>query len=386
MPHLTTPAAVAFARPSIGVDEIDEVVATLESGWLTTGPRVEAFERRFADYIGAPHAVAVNSCTAALHLSLLAAEVGPGDEVITTPLTFCATANAVIHTGAAPVFADIDPVTMNLDPAAAAAAVTPRTRALLPVHFAGRPADVLAFGRLARRHQLRVIEDAAHAVEAVAAGLKIGTTAEFTCFSFYATKNLTTGEGGMVTTASADAAARLRVAALHGMSRDAWRRYAQGGSAQYDVVMAGFKYNMMDVQAAIGLRQLARLYGMHDRREAICRRYDEAFADLPLTLPAPPDAGMVHARHLYTVLVDERLCGVSRDRLQAQLADAGIGTAIHFKALHLHSYYADRFALRRGMFPGAEFVSDRTLSLPLSAALTDEEVDRVIEAVRERVR
>ncbi|HEY7791063.1 MAG TPA: DegT/DnrJ/EryC1/StrS family aminotransferase [Vicinamibacterales bacterium] len=396
MPHLAArrstakparqEAPVAFARPSLGTDEIDEVVATLQSGWLTTGPRVARFEERFRSLVGARHAVAVSSCSAALHLSLLAAGIGPGDEVITTPLTFCATANAIIHAGATPVFADVDRVTMNLDPSAAAAAVSPRTRAVLPVHFGGRPVDVRAFRRLSQRHGLALIEDAAHAVEAVAGGQRIGTTADFTCFSFYATKNLTTGEGGMVTTDSGEAAARIRTAALHGLSRDAWRRYEIGGAAHYDVVMAGFKYNMMDLQAAIGLRQLDRLDEMHDRREAIGRRYDEGLADLPLTLPSLPDLGMVHGRHLYTVLVDEASCGWSRDGLQAALATEGIGTAIHFTALHLHSYYQERFALARGRFPHAEFISDRTLSLPLSASLSDEEVDRVIDTVRRLVR
>jgi dTDP-4-amino-4,6-dideoxygalactose transaminase len=211
---------------------------------------------------------------------------------------------------------------------------------------------------------------------------RIGAIGDLTCFSFYATKNLTTGEGGMVTTDSAEAAARIRTAALHGLSRDAWRRYETGGAAHYDVTMAGFKYNMMDLQAAIGLRQLDRLDAMHDRRDSIWRRYDEALAHLPLTRPAPPDPGMVHARHLYTVLVDEERSGWSRDGLQAALAAEGIGTAIHFTALHLHSYYQQRFGLRRGQFPHAEYISDRTLSLPLSASLTDNEVDRVIATVR----
>ncbi|MDE3155857.1 MAG: DegT/DnrJ/EryC1/StrS aminotransferase family protein [Acidobacteriota bacterium] len=386
---MTTTAAsapVSFARPSIGAGEIAEVIDTLESGWLTTGPRVQAFERRFAEYVGAPHALAVSSCSAALHLSLLAAGAGPGDEVVTTPLTFCATANAVIHTGATPVFADIDPVTMNLDPAAAAAAVSPRTRVLLPVHFGGRPVDVPAFTALARDRGLLVVEDAAHAAEAVVAGRKIGTTADFTCFSFYATKNLTTGEGGMVTTASEEAATRMRVASLHGMSRDAWRRYEHGGPADYEVVMAGFKYNMMDLQAAIGLHQLARLDQMLARREQIWRQYDDGLADLPVTRPVPPDAGMVHARHLYTILVDRDVCGRSRDELRARLAAEGIGTAIHFTALHLQPFFRERFGLRRGQFPNAEFVSDRTLSLPLSASLADAEVARVIDAVREALR
>lgn len=383
MAPVTAPAFVSFARPSIGPAEIAEVVATLESGWLTTGPRVAAFERAFARYVGAPHAVAVNSCTAALHLSLLAAGVGPGTEVVTTPLTFCATANAIIHAGGTPVFADVDPQTMNLDPAASEAAITERTHALLPVHFGGRPADVDRFAALARARGLRVIEDAAHAVESVAAGRKIGTTADFTCFSFYSTKNLTTGEGGMVTTASAEDADWMRVASLHGLSRDAWQRYAADGRPQYDVVMAGFKYNMMDLQAALGLHQLARLQEMGARRAALWQLYDDALADLPLLFPWPVGAGTVHARHLYTVLVDEALSGWTRDRLQQALADRGIGTSVHFRALHLHPYYAERYGLRRGQFPEAERISDQTLSLPLSAALTDQEVERTILALRE---
>jgi dTDP-4-amino-4,6-dideoxygalactose transaminase len=359
-----------------------EVQATLESGWLTTGPRVKLFEQQFAAYVGAPHAVAVNSCTAALHLALVAAGVGPGDEVVTTPLTFCATANTIVHVGATPVFADIDPRTMNLDPAAAAAALSPKTRALLPVHFAGRPVNVRAFREISDRAGLALVEDAAHCVEGIARGKRIGTTADFTCFSFYATKNLTTGEGGMLTTASAQAADRIRIAALHGMSRDAWARYSGGGAVDYDVVMPGFKYNMMDLQAAIGLHQLARIEEHLRRREAIWAAYDEGFADLPIERPAPVEFGSRHARHLYTILVDPEHCGLDRSALSAALAARGVATSLHFKALHLHSYYAERFGLARGQFPQAERVSDQTLSLPLSPAMTDDEVAHVIEQVR----
>jgi dTDP-4-amino-4,6-dideoxygalactose transaminase len=376
---------VPFAPPAIGNHEIDEVVATLESGWLTTGPRVRKFEEAFAVYVGAPYAVAVNSCTAALHLSLIASGVGPGDEVVTTPLTFCATANTIVHTGATPIFADIERDTMNVDPAAAADVVTERTRALLPVHFAGRAADTPALAALATSRRLTLIEDAAHAVETVSALGKVGSTADFTCFSFYATKNLTTGEGGMVTTTSAEHADRLRVASLHGMSRDAWSRYLPGARADYDVVMPGFKYNMMDIQAAIGLHQLAGLEERLRRRDAIWQRYVNGLDQLPLTLPAPAEQSTRHARHLFTVLVDEASCGIGRDALQQALRARGISTSVHFRALHLQPFYAERFGLRRGMFPQAEFVSDRTLSLPLSAALSDAEVDAVIDAVVDAV-
>lgn len=376
-----SPARVPFSPPSIGEGEIDAVVAAMRSGWLSTGPRVREFERAFADYVGADHAVAVNSCTAALHLALLASRVGPGDEVITTPLTFCATANVVVHTGATPVFADVDPVTWNLSAPAVSAATTTRTRAVVPVHYAGRPVDMAGMREAAARTGLTVIEDAAHAVETVSGGEKVGTTADFSCFSFYATKNLTTGEGGMLTTASAEAARFARVAALHGMDRDAWARYSPGGTPHYDVVMPGYKYNMMDLQAAIGLRQLARLDEHLRRREAVWRTYDEAFAGLPLTRPAPVAPGDRHARHLYTVLVEPE-SGWTRDGLVAAMAAEGVTASIHFRALHLHPYYANRFGFMRGMFPHAERVSDRVVSLPLSAGMTDDDAVRVIEVVR----
>ncbi|HET9371601.1 MAG TPA: DegT/DnrJ/EryC1/StrS family aminotransferase, partial [Vicinamibacterales bacterium] len=295
---MSSPAVsvVPFAPPEIGPGEIAEVVATLESGWLSTGPRVHRFERAFADYVGAPHAIALNSCTAGLHLALLAAGIGPGDEVITSPLTFCATANVVLHAGATPVFADVDPDTGNLDPAAAEAAITPRTRAIMPVHYGGLPADVDAFAAIAARYGLRTIEDAAHCVEGIASGRKIGTTADYTCFSFYATKNLTTGEGGMVTTASAAGAERIRIASLHGMTRDAWSRYQRPGRVAYDVITPGFKYNMTDLQAAIGLHQLRAIDGHYERRSAICAQYDDAFAELPIGRFVDPPAGTRHAR------------------------------------------------------------------------------------------
>jgi dTDP-4-amino-4,6-dideoxygalactose transaminase len=382
----TTSSIVPFAPPDLGSGEIAEVVATLESGWLTTGPRVASFERRFADYVGAPHALAVNSCTAALHLSLLACGVEAGDEVVTTPLTFCATANVIVHAGGTPVFADIDPVSCNLDPRAVAAALTHRTRVILPVHYAGRPADMESFLSIATTCGLRIVEDAAHCVEGAIDGQHVGSIGDFTCFSFYATKNLTTGEGGMVTTSDEQAASFMRTASLHGMSRDGWTRYAPGGSPHYDVVTAGFKYNMMDLQAAIGLHQLARIDMMHARRAAICARYDEELAGLPLALPVPVDAGVVHARHLYPVILDETAAGISRDTLHARLRAHGISTSVHFRAVHLHPYYQDRFGFRRGMFPIAESVSDTTLSLPLSAAMTESAVDRVIEACHDVLR
>jgi dTDP-4-amino-4,6-dideoxygalactose transaminase len=373
---------VEFSRPAIGPAEYAAVVDAMKSGWLSCGPKVKEFETAFAAFVGSRHAVAVNSCTAALHLSLLAAGIGPGDEVVTTPLTFCATTNAILHVGATPVLADIDPVSMNLDPAAAEAALTPRTRALLPVHYGGRPADMRALRALAKRHALTLIDDAAHCVDAMIDGERIGTLADFTCFSFYATKNLTTGEGGMITTASRERADWLRMAGLQGMSKDAWARYSRSVDGLYEVVMAGFKCNMTDTQAAMGLVQLRRLPEMQARRSEIWRRYDEAFADLAVTRPADPPPGTTHARHLYTLLVDPSRAGCTRDRVREFLKERGIGTSVHFTALHLFPFYADRLGVCRGMFPEAELVSERTVSLPFTSALSDAEVDRVIDGVR----
>ena len=381
----TVPAApVRFAPPVVGQAEIDEVVATLQSGWLSTGPRVKQFEQAFAAYVGSPHAVALNSCTAALHLALLAMKVGSGDEVVTTPMTFCATANVVIHTGATPRFADIDPVTWNLSAEAAAAAMTSRTRAVVPVHFGGRPVDVAAFRALADRHRVALIEDAAHAVEAVSAGRKIGATADFTCFSFYATKNLTTGEGGMLTTSSDAAAAFVRTASQHGISRDGWSRYRATGAPHYEVLFPGYKYNMMDLQAAIGLHQLAGLATRMTRRAAVWAIYDEGLADLPLARPAPVPAGDVHARHLYSVLVSPD-SGWTRDALMTHLAAEGIATSLHFQALHLQPYYRERYHFTRGMFPVAEQVSDQVMSLPLGGGMTDDEAWTVVGALRRAI-
>jgi dTDP-4-amino-4,6-dideoxygalactose transaminase len=342
---------------------------------------VKRFEEAFAAYVGARHAVAVNSCTAALHLSLIAAGIGPGDEVVTTPLTFCATANVIVHTGATPVFADIDPATGNIDPDAIFAALTPRTRAVLPVHYGGRPVDVEAIRAIARRRHLVVIEDAAHCIEGATAGEKIGRTADFTAFSFYATKNITTGEGGMVTTDLSDAADRMRVASLHGMTKNGWSRYERGRAVDYDVLMAGFKYNMSDLQAALGLHQLAAIDRHLVRRRAIAARYDAGLAALPIDRFAPVPSGTTHAHHLYTILVDGR-AGRSRDDVADALAAEGISTSVHFPPVHLHGFYRDRYGFREGQFPHAERIARHVLSLPMSPAITDAQVDRVVAAVR----
>jgi dTDP-4-amino-4,6-dideoxygalactose transaminase len=374
---------LVFGAPALGEEEIAEVVATLRSGWIGTGPKVARFERDFAAYVGAPHAVALASCTAALHLSLLAAGIGPGDEVITTPLTFCATANAILHAGATPVFADCDAATLCLDPARVEARVTKRTKAILPVHFAGRLCDVDALGELAARHGLLVIEDCAHAIETRGAdGRHAGRYGALGAFSFYVTKNVTTAEGGMVVTENHDLAGRIKRLALHGMSADAWKRFSDDGYRHYDVVEAGFKYNMTDVQAALGIHQLARVEAGLRRREEIWRRYDEAFAELPLELPPGAAPGTRHARHLYTLRVEEGRCLLPRDGFLAALHAEGIGAGVHYRALSEHAFYRRTLGVAPGDAPAAEDAGRRIFSIPLSAGLHDEDVDDVITAVR----
>lgn len=373
---------LVFGRPQIEQDEIDEMLDSIRSGWLGTGPKVARFERDFAAYTGARHAIAVSSCTAALHLALLAAGVGPGDEVITTPMTFCATVNAIIHTGAQPVLVDVRGDTMNIDADLIEAAITERTRGILPVHFAGRPCDMDAITEIARRRGLWVIEDAAHCIEGVYRGRKVGTIADATCFSFYSTKNVVTGEGGMLTTDNDEWATRIKMYALHGMTKDAWARYSDEGFKHYQVVAPGFKYNMMDLQAAMGIHQLRRVGRNSARREEIWSRYDEAFADLPAQLPAMPESDTVHARHLYTLLVDLSRLRVDRDGVLNALQAENIGCGVHYVGVHLHPYYREAFGFRADVYPKATSISARTVSIPFSAALSDEDVADVIAAVR----
>lgn len=374
---------IVFGAPDIGDEEIREVVSTMESGWLGTGPRVAAFEAQMAGYKGvaAAQVAAVNSCTAALHLSLVAANIGPGDEVITTPLTFCATVNAILHAGATPVLADVDPVTMNIDPARIEEKITPRTKALLPVHFAGMPCDMDALCAIAEKHQLLLIEDCAHAIESTYRGRAAGTFGDFACFSFYVTKNVTTGEGGMVIARDLDRIGRVKTLALHGMTRDAWKRFSDSGYKHYQVVECGFKYNMMDLQAAIGLHQLKRVDSAWQRRQEIWNRYQAAFAGLPVTLPAPTPDHVRHAYHLYTVLVDEARCGLSRDAFLEAMTAQGIGVGVHYLALPEHPYYQGSLGWRPEDTPHASAIGRRTASLPLSSKLSDADVSRVISAV-----
>lgn len=375
---------VIFGAPLIEQPEVEEVLACMRSGWLGTGPRVAQFERDFAAYKASTpaHVAAVNSCTAALHVSMVAAELEPGSEVITTPLTFCATVNAIVHAGLTPVLADVDPVTQCIDPAAIEAAITPRTRAILPVHFAGRPCDMDAILAIAQKHGLLVIEDCAHAIETEYKGRKAGTFGDFGCFSFYATKNVATGEGGMILGRDERLIARAKVLALHGMSKDAWHRFGDKGYKHYQVVDVGFKYNMMDLQAAIGLHQLARVEANWRKRQVIWQQYTKAFADLPLGLPAPPEPGTRHAHHLYTVSINEAHSGVSRDVFLDAMNARRIGTGVHYLSLPEHPVYQQRFGWRPEQWPHAARIGRETVSLPLSPKLSDVEVERIIEAVR----
>ncbi len=374
-----------FHRPWIDDDEVAAVADTLRSGWLTTGPRTLEFERAFAAYVGARQAVAVSSGTAALHLALEAAGVGPGDEVITSVYTFTATAAVVLHLGARPVLVDVRPDTLTMDPAEVERRITPRTRAIIPVHLAGLPADMDAIVDLAGRHDLRVVEDAAHALPARHHGRPVGAIGDLTAFSFYAGKNITTGEGGMLTTDVEEYAARARRQRLHGLSQDAWRRYGEGGSWYYEVGAPGFKCNMADLNAALGLQQLRKLDRFHAIRCAHARRYRQGLGDLPeLTLPAAP-AGLQHAWHLYIVRLDLERLRLDRNAFVAHLRQANIGASVHFIPLHLHPYYRGAFGYRPEDFPRALRAYQRAVSLPLYPRMTEDDVADVIQAVREIV-
>lgn len=371
-----------FGSPLIEQPEIDEVVDSLKSGWLGTGPKVHKFEEMFRSYKGIKHAMALSSCTAALHLSMIVVGIKPGEEVILPAMTFAATANAVVYAGGVPVFADCSKETMNVDPEDIERKITKKTKAVIVVHFAGRPCEMDAIMEIARKHGLIVIEDCAHAIEAEYHGKKTGTLGDIGCFSFYATKNIVTGEGGMAVTDNKKYADKIKVLALHGMSRDAWSRFSDEGYKHYQVVRAGFKYNMMDIQAAIGIHQLPRIDKYRERRREIWNRYNEAFKGLPVFTPAPDGPDTRHAYHLYTLLLDCDNLKLTRDEFLNGMTKQNIGVGVHYIALHLHPYYQKTFGCKRGDFPNAEWVSDRTVSIPLSAKLTDQDAEDVIEAVK----
>lgn len=376
---------IIFGSPLIEEAEIEEVVACLRSAWIGTGPRVAQFEADVAAYKGVSQAVALNSCTAALHLSLLVANLKPGDEVITTPLTFCATVNAIIHAGATPVLADVDFATMNIDPVEIERRITPRTRAIVPVHFAGRACDMDAIMSIANKHNLKVIEDCAHAIETEYKGRKAGTFGDFGCFSFYSTKNIVTGEGGMVLAKREEDIARLKVLGLHGMSKDAWKRFGDEGFKHYQVVECGFKYNMMDMQAAIGIHQLKRVEAYWQRRSQIWQYYMEAFAGLPIGLPALVEANTRHAYHLYTILIDKEKTGVSRDQFLDHMTAEGIGVGVHYLSLPEHPYYQQTFGWKPEDYPNAMRIGRQIVSLPISAKLAETDVSDVVKSVKKAI-
>lgn len=368
-----------FSPPMIDDDEIQEVVDSLRSGWITTGPKCRQFEESFAARIEAPGALALNSCTAALHTALAVLGVGPGDEVITTTMTFCSTVGVIEHVGATPVLVDVEPDTLNMDPARVAEAVSDRTKVILPVHYAGHPCDMDAIRSLAITHGIEIVEDAAHALPARYKDRWIGQADNPACFSFYATKNLTTAEGGMLT-GSPDFIEKARVASLHGMSRDAWKRYDKGGSWYYEVVMPGFKYNMPDIMAAMGLAQLRKLERMQERRQQAWLRYEQELSGLPLLLPTiRPE--VESARHLFPIRVTAD-APLGRDELFDALAQANIGTSVHFIPIHRHPYYREKYGWREDMFPVADEAFTRVLSLPMHGGLSDDDIMDVVAAVR----
>ncbi|MBI9079592.1 MAG: DegT/DnrJ/EryC1/StrS family aminotransferase [Pseudodesulfovibrio sp.] len=382
MPVRSKDNFLVFGSPRIEQAEIDEVVASMKSGWLGTGPKVAQFEKDFSAYLDNGYAAACNSCTAALHLSLVALGLKPGDEVITTPMTFCASINAIIHAGCTPVLADIDPVTQNIDPESVRAKITGRTKAILPVHFAGRACDMDALMAIANEHDLKVVEDCAHAIETTYKGKHAGTFGNFGCFSFYVTKNVCTGEGGMVMARTQKDIQHVKILGLHGMSADAWKRFSDEGYKHYQVVSAGFKYNMMDIQAAIGIHQLARVEKYFVRRCEIWDRYQEAFKDLPIGLPAPEEPNTRHARHLYTIMIDEAKTGIARDDFLVRITKESIGVGVHYLSIPEQPYYRERFGWTLEDTPHAVTLGRQTVSLPLSAKLTDADVADVIKAVK----
>ena len=374
---------LVFGQPIIEQEEIDEIIHSLKSGWIGTGPKVAQFEADFKEYIGSKYAIAVSSCTAGLHLSVLAMGVNPGDEVIVPTMTFAATANAVVHTGANPIFVDVDKYEMTIDVEDVRKKITSKTKAIIPVHFAGRACNIKEIEKIASDHNLKIIHDAAHAVETEFEGKKIGCFRDIANFSFYVTKNITTAEGGMITTDDEEIAQKLKIYALHGMSKDAWKRFSDDGYKHYEVIYPGYKYNMTDLQAAIGIQQLKKVDKFAKRRKETWDRYRKELADIPIILPPEPASNTAHAFHLFIIMVDTEKTKVTRDELISRLHRKNIGTGVHYIALHLQPYYREMYGYRRGDFPNADFISERTLSIPFSAKLTDEDVGDVIDALKE---
>jgi len=371
-----------YALPLIEEDDIAGVVDSLRSGWIAKGPKTMEFEKQFAEYVGAKYAVALNSCTAALHLGLVAADIREGDEVLTTPMTFASSANVVIHTGAKPVFVDIDPVTMNIDTKKIREKISSRTKAIIPVHMAGHPCDMEEIMAIAGEHNLFVLEDAAHAVYTQYKGKMIGSIGDATAFSFYATKNLVTGEGGMVTTNDEALYNKISVLSTHGMSRNAWNRYAATGSWYYEILSPGYKDNMSDIMAGLGLSQLAKLERMQGIRRELAEYYNAEFGKIPeLEVPVERDYAR-HAWHLYIIKLNLDKLSIDRGSFVEELKEENIGTSVHFIPLHMHPYYRDTYGYKPGDFPVAEGVFERIISLPLYPKMNMQDATDVVDAVR----
>ncbi len=373
-----------FSRPTISQAAIDEVVACLKSGWITTGPRVKQFEDDLKAYLSAPHVLSLTSATAGLHLVLVALQLKPGDEVITTPMTFAATLNTIVLAGGKPVLVDVEPGTYNMDVARIEKAITKRTRAIMPVHFAGLPVDLDPLYDLAKKHNLRVIEDAAHAIGTEYKGKRIGSFGDIQVFSFHPNKNMTTGEGGCVATRDEKLAADVALLRFHGMDREAWNRFGKKGSQHYEIIAPGYKYNMMDIQAALGLHQLKQLDGFIKRRTELALRYHKLLAGWPQwELTTAPAYSHLHAWHLYTPLINPEAAGMDRDAFMQGMKERNIGTGLHYRAVHLYPYYREQFGFKPGDFTNAETISDRIVSLPLFPLMTDKDQDRVIAAMED---
>lgn len=371
-----------FSRPSISRAAINEVVACLESGWITTGPRVAQFAEKLKLYLGAPYALPLTSATAGLHIALMGMNLQPGDEVITTPLTFAATLNVIVLAGAKPVLIDIDPLTYNMNLNLLEESITDKTRVIMPVHFAGLPVDLDYLYEIAQKYGLRVLEDAAHAIGTEYKGKKIGSFGDTQVFSFHPNKNMTTGEGGCVTTRDADLARKLGLLRFHGMDREAWNRFGKNGTQDYEIVLPGLKYNMMDIQAALGLHQLEELDNFIERRTELVSRYQEVLTDWPQwTLPEEPHYSHRHAWHLFTPLINENAANMTRDEFMQRMKEKNVGTGLHYRAVHLYPYYREQFGFKLGDFPAAEDVCSRIVSLPLFPMMTDAEHDRVIDVM-----
>lgn len=380
--QITATEFLPFSRALIEEEEINAVAEVMRSGWLTTGARVREFEAAFKEYVGSRNAVAVSSCTAALHLSLAAIGIKEGDEVIIPTMTFASTGEVVSYFKARPVLIDCAPDTFHIDPKEIERAITPRTKAIIPVHYAGHACDMDAILDLAQRHEIKVIEDAAHALPAQYHGRMVGTMGDISCFSFYPTKTMTTGEGGMVTTANQEYAERIRILSLHGISKDAWKRYSAEGSWRYDILETGYKYNLTDIQAAIGVAQLKKIDRMRARRAYLAKKYDSALRGFDaFRLPTTPE-GLTHAWHLYVIQVQAAALTIGRDQVIEELKRRGIGTSVHFIPLHLHPLY-QQLGYRSGQFPQAEARFEDAISIPLFAAMRDEDCDRVIEGLQD---